>query len=164
MNVGLQVVNVAKYEVLTAVLLKIQVFWDGVCCVVWRVVHEHKSTIILRNIGKYSPKDRASHLRRHESSGFTMLGSLKECTQLSHWYLNIVHLRFSWLSEGVGGLESQITNQIPTELIRPRSKTTLRFSVHKRINSIRNKELLQQTMEPITVPGHKTVRSNYRGI
>jgi len=59
-------------------------------------------------------------------------------------------------------------DQIPAELIKPRDKTTC-SEIHKRVNSIWNKEELpEEWKESITVPickkGDKTDCNNHRGI
>jgi hypothetical protein len=59
------------------------------------------------------------------------------------------------------------SDEIPAELIRAGGKTLL-SAIHKPINSVRNKELLDQWKESIIVPVHKkddkTDCNNYRGI
>lgn len=71
-----------------AVLLKTQVFWVVTVCILGEFLlglsdPEDEGTMVLRNIGNYSPKDRESHPKSLESS--CMIFS----KTASHFALNI---------------------------------------------------------------------------
>jgi len=73
-----------------------------------------------------------------------------------------------WLLKSWRSHKSPVIDQIPAKLIKSGGKT-IRSEIHKRINSIWNKEeLSEEWKELIIVPihkkGDKTNCSNYRGI
>jgi hypothetical protein len=54
----------ARFEVLRAVMLNIQVFWDVTACRLVNSYRRFEVTAILRNVGNYMHVNTASHSRR----------------------------------------------------------------------------------------------------